>query len=734
MRTSTFFVSLAMVLLLVGCGLLDTERQLVGPDPHPAEPNGEISAIPRAASDPHRAEPVSEVSKNPTAVPEASSAEVAGEVSSFPTVAPDPHPAESDDQVSAALTATPETALEQPNSQILANPPAASDPRPAETGGEVSMDPTAVPEASSEEVAGEVSSFPTIAPDPHPEESDDRVSTALTATPETALEQPNSQILANPPAASDPRPAETGGKVSATLTATLETALTQPNGEVAPDPFSAPVPHPAESDGEVSKDPTAVPEASSVAVVGEVSSFPTVAPDPNPAELESEVSAALTATPEAAPVKPNRSAAFAPVFYEGPTLLEERILTSPVIAKVRLDSASSTVELGTTYRGMKHIALLEFNFSVLEYLKGSGADDILAVWADSFYDTRQEAQDALSAIAAARDDRWDDRDAIVFLQHSAGHLPSTQQAGRFYLSGNHLVAGVPDDYYSLASRGNKLWLPTDAAAGASTQSNGDQQRFLMDLPPATGTAPTITLGQLKTRISAVIAKLAAGDGSEEYRQCVQRTYSYEGQNQYRLSTGDEGYFYRTPDQELASGLPFTSVVLEKSAYGGLPNVRAEVWLEGADADLFSVVYGDSVPHDFSGDGEIDSIRYVRKVVTTRPLPEATYTTDYNRRDARFVRCEGYSYRHDWTITVNAPEGTLHEAFFDPVTDGTAVAADDTNGVLKPASFTGVDGAAATIERIEWESGTVKLEAQSGRPAYRATSRTSSPSTARCICP
>ena len=61
------------------------------------------------------------------------------------------------------------------------------------------------------------------------------------------------------------------------------------------------------------------------------------------------------------------------------------------------------------------------------------------------------------------------------------------------------------------------------------------------------------------------------------------------------------------------------------------------------------------------------------------------------------------------ITVTAPEGTLHEAFFDPVTDGTAVAADDANGALKPATFTDADGTSATIERISWESGTVKLK-------------------------
>ena len=56
---------------------------------------------------------------------------------------------------------------------------------------------------------------------------------------------------------------------------------------------------------------------------------------------------------------------------------------------------------------------------------------------------------------------------------------------------------------------------------------------------------------------------------------------------------------------------------------------------------------------------------------------------------------------------------LHEAFFDPVTIGSAVAADNTNGVLKPATFADANGATTTIERIAWEagageSGTVKM--------------------------
>ena len=59
--------------------------------------------------------------------------------------------------------------------------------------------------------------------------------------------------------------------------------------------------------------------------------------------------------------------------------------------------------------------------------------------------------------------------------------------------------------------------------------------------------------------------------------------------------------------------------------------------------------------------------------------------------------------------MTAPAGTLHEAFFDPVTDGSSVAADSSNGQLEPAAFTDANGASATIERIEWASGTVKVK-------------------------
>ena len=424
------------------------------------------------------------------------------------------------------------------------------------------------------------------------------------------------------------------------------------------------------------------------------------------------------APPSVAPATPRGMVAPLSVAYDGPTSLEERVLKSPVIARVRLDSATSTVEPGPTYQGMKFSALLEFSFSVLEYLKGSGANNIVAVWAaEPFFDTRQEAEAALPAIASARDTQWDGHEAIVFLQSSEASLASTQQADRYYLAwgGSWNNYGVGDDAYSIASLHDKLWLPAESAVGAPSQPSGDQQRFLMDVPPATGTAATITLGELKARVAAVTAKLIAGDGSGEYLECVQRTYYYERRDSHDINTGGDGRFSKTSDHELDSGLAASSVVYEETpVFGIFPDKKGRTWLDGGDADLFSVESGDAVPYDFSGDGVNDSIYFARRVVSARPLPAAAYRFHFNDVWAAFVPCDGYTIRYEWTVTVTAPEGTLHEAFFDPVTIGTAVAADSANGVLKPAEFTDANGASATIERVAWEagtgdSGTVKLK-------------------------
>ena len=411
----------------------------------------------------------------------------------------------------------------------------------------------------------------------------------------------------------------------------------------------------------------------------------------------------------------------APLIYLGPTSLGERILASPVIARVVLDSATSTVESSTTLDGTtKYVAILEFNFSVQEYLKGSGATNIVAIWnAGEIFDTRQEAEAALPDIVAVRDTQWDDREAIVFLQDSVTYLPSTEQAGRFYLSGKVIVSGISDDGYSIASLHNKLWLPATAAIGAPSQSSGDQQSFLLDVPPSTGTAPTITLGEMKGRIAAVTSRFNTVD-SEEYRECVRLTYEYEARDRHYWATYPDrsGSVYGNApphEHEFDSGLAMGSILYEDElGFGPTADNLNQLWLDGGDVDLFNVEFGETIPYDSTGDGVNDIVNFTQQVLSARPLPEGVYRFHYNDRGTMFALCDGYTNRYEWTVTVNPPEGTLHEAFFDPVTDGTAVAADSTNGVLDPATFTDANDASATIERIAWEpgtgeSGTVKLK-------------------------
>ena len=385
----------------------------------------------------------------------------------------------------------------------------------------------------------------------------------------------------------------------------------------------------------------------------------------------------------------------------GPSSLEERVLDSTVIARVRLDAVSSTVEYGITNYDARYIPTLEFRFTVLEYLKGRGANDIVAVWdAAPDFDTRQEAEAALPAISAARNTRWDSYEALVFLQHSVSYLPSTQQADRYYLSWEH---GSSDDGYSIASRYSKLWLPSEAAVATSSQSSGDQQRFLLDVPPATGSAPTITLGEVKARIAVVTAKLAASDGSEEYMKCVTESYFLERYQRHRKEIGREilstGSNISPPHvHQISSGLAAGSVVYRLPEESDIaPDVSVQVWLDGGDEGFFDAA---TPSQDF-------------RVLTSRPLIERMYNFYFNHRGPFYSLCDGYAIRYEWTVTVNAPDGVLHELFFDPVTVGTAVVADGTNGVLKPASFTNANGATTTIERIAWEpgsgaTGTVKV--------------------------
>ncbi len=388
--------------------------------------------------------------------------------------------------------------------------------------------------------------------------------------------------------------------------------------------------------------------------------------------------------------------------YAGDSLIEEKIIESSVVVRAAMTSFSSEVVVDAD---SKYAVALKFDLTVSEYLKGTGPTGIVAVWVDGrSYDTNSEANDAKAVILAERDDQWDDREAIIFL-YGVGSGFGALLDGQLQLPDHLLLAlgdrHFSDDRYSLHSKTYKAWLP----AATSTSSTGDSREFLLDVPPPT---ETTTLGNLKKRITGVTAELDGGDGSEAYRVCVLEKYRHiRNQRSFPEERGRPFTVWNI-DPSLVSGQPAGTVLDRREAYGGYPDTKITLRLEGSDSSIFDTEDSASTPIDRNKDGTYDEIKYDQAVKLARPIPAGEYRFDLKELWPAYALC-GFVISNEWTVTVAAPEGVLHELFFDPVTDGNAVAADSANGVLKPETFTDANAASTTIERIAWESGTVKLK-------------------------
>ena len=183
--------------------------------------------------------------------------------------------------------------------------------------------------------------------------------------------------------------------------------------------------------------------------------------------------------------------------------------------------------------------------------------------------------------------------------------------------------------------------------------------------------------------------------------------SYRYENNLRYSAEFEGPFpHIRQTSDIGSGLPAGTFVRDIVDNEGTSVDKIGLsWFKGPDKDLVTDVNVDFTPW---GGGRV---RYTRRVVTTRPLPAGEYAPNPGGTWHGGVVCARYPAIADnyWVIeiTVTAPSGVLHEAFFDPVAIGSAVGADGTNGVLKPADFV-LNGTNTTISSLKWESGTATM--------------------------
>ena len=369
--------------------------------------------------------------------------------------------------------------------------------------------------------------------------------------------------------------------------------------------------------------------------------------------------------------------------------LNERVFDAAVIARATLISTNATAEnIGTDEGGSTvYRGLLEFKFRILEYLKGTGDGELVVFVTDQLdrtYATMDLALEAAQSWERDRDTRWDDREALIFAEEPVG---SSGQVTRYAFGPYGYI-----EAYALDS-GNRVWLPS-VSSGASGNAPSDDTRFLLEEPDGgasttgTGQPETISVSEMKSLIARLEKWRKDGEGIEGYLECIRASFAEElvinGKKERGVSLRSEYDYY------LDSGLPARTVIEDGHPANGS---FGRVWIEGRDEALFS--YGDGA------------------LRTMRPLPTGKYFVYPNYQASRLIPC-GYhpaEYKNmaTWFVNVTAPNGTLHEAFFDPVTVGSAIAADATNGVLKPMSFTDGNNASATLQRVAWEGGTVKLK-------------------------
>ena len=392
--------------------------------------------------------------------------------------------------------------------------------------------------------------------------------------------------------------------------------------------------------------------------------------------------------------------------YFGVASLEETIAKADVIARVELRSVTAVAEQreGQT---TDYVAALDYRFRVLEYLRGSGGNELVAVVHDGWeaFGSNGSAVTQANALKDRRDTQWDGREAIIFLEDDVPWLPSTGRADRYWLG---LVSFTRpwEDYYTIASRWGKEWLPA-TSSGASGESGGsDSRSFLLDAPASSGGTggaegqsggtPTITLATLKTKIAANTAAIAAGGGSEAYKDCLHRKLERAREVQYRVGP-DGSYFYKRHDAALGSGLAKGTMAFTDPLGTVRPSTApphaGDFQITGRNAALFTTKWP----------GVAD---------TVRPLPADEYKFYFAGRPKIYIICDGMpdleKKRQEVFVTVTAPSGTLHEAFFDPVAIGTTIGADGTNGVLKPNTFTASDSTTTTLHSIDYSGSSVRM--------------------------
>ena len=311
--------------------------------------------------------------------------------------------------------------------------------------------------------------------------------------------------------------------------------------------------------------------------------------------------------------------------WNSPEIIEEKMWKSDYIVRATLVSVVESAE----DRGNGYSGLRTFTFNVHEWLKGTGANQIIVLNRvdlhpgdyDEYGETEEwleTEEDVLRVLKRLpRTTTWDNRQAILFL--------AKEGANFVFDSG-----GRPDFNLSIATN-IRAWLPATATAPAGDASGDSSTVSFMTANDETS---TITLAAFKAKQTEIAT--AQSSTVEGHSDCVLASIRLP-----KLYQGQTVTFFEH-DFTIDAGVPSQVMTVEDGQDHGL-------WLKGDDSALFEAAG--------------------KTVTNTRPLPAGEYIFTRHYQSPRWVPCNfrpEYNGPESFTVTVTTDEDVDHEAFFDPM--------------------------------------------------------------------
>ena len=371
--------------------------------------------------------------------------------------------------------------------------------------------------------------------------------------------------------------------------------------------------------------------------------------------------------------------------YVGLTSLEERVLHSDLILHAKLTEVIPRARMKCN-ANQRWASKIGYKFSPLKVLKGftTGSvvvEELLDYRSESdtaaeFWDWPSEDVAMLNAEFGvnARDNRWEDREAILFLKRIPTQRDQCSEADESEGSFTFVLAGS-QNRFRVDDPHNRAWLPAD-------ESRGDEVPVSFLLSDASNelvsrSKELVTLQDILDIVSAMEKALVTANKREEsgYFDCLVSKFYRERTNLEVVKRG--GRLSLNPWSTRFVPRPIVARSMSSTFSTGedlagkwgvrrnegrtLVGYRTKFWLSGRDANLFDI----NVDSERSSDGY--SERHDVQVSARDALLAGEYHFVFKEQDAVFQPCDYHDAISDveWVVSVFDPDMVSHSFSFVP---------------------------------------------------------------------